>query len=356
MKNLILTLLVFASFLNLNAQDKTIVEIAAGNENFETLVAAVTAADLVETLNSDGEFTVFAPTDDAFAALPAGLVEALVKPENKATLQKILTYHVVGAALPASAVVDGIKSNNGKLKATTVEGGQFSVMLDGGNVVIEDAQGNKSKVITTDIMASNGIIHVIDAVILPAGVDPAALLPKKWSSADNMKTETKTHSATNRASQVQESIVEVAIGADNLTTLVAAVKAADLVDVLNGDDEYTVFAPTDEAFGELPEGTVATLVKPENKATLQNILKYHVVKGTVDAKTIMRRINREGGYFTFKTLTGQHLVASRAGGKVKISDGNGNNFYVVAADVEASNGVVHLIDGVMLPSNRYEGK
>ncbi len=180
MKRFFLSLLALVSFsFFVSAQDmsdKTIVEIASANEDFETLVAAVTAADLAETLSGDGPFTVFAPTDDAFDALPEGLVDALVKPENKETLQKILTYHVAAAKLMASDVVTAVTDAGGTYAATTVEGGEFSVMSEDGKVMIKDGQGNVANVIATDIGGSNGVIHVIDKVLLPAGVDPSALL------------------------------------------------------------------------------------------------------------------------------------------------------------------------------------
>ncbi|MEL7163103.1 MAG: fasciclin domain-containing protein, partial [Bacteroidota bacterium] len=164
---LTLVSLFFVSATPLMAQDtsdKNLVEIAVGNDNFETLVAAVKAAGLAETMMGDGPFTVFAPTDEAFDNLPKGLVAALVKPENEEVLQKILTYHVVPAKLMASDVVAGITKNNGMLKATTAEGGQFTVMTDDGNVKIKDAQGNVATVTATDIVGSNGVIHVIDRV------------------------------------------------------------------------------------------------------------------------------------------------------------------------------------------------
>ncbi|MFM8946323.1 MAG: fasciclin domain-containing protein [Actinomycetota bacterium] len=139
-----------------------IVAIAAANEDFSTLVAAVTAAELVETLQGEGPFTVFAPTNDAFAALPAGLVDKLLLPENKDVLVKILTYHVVSGAIMAADVTAG--------DVASVEGGNIAVTTNDGGV-----QVNGANVVAADIVASNGVIHVIDAVILPPDVDPSAL-------------------------------------------------------------------------------------------------------------------------------------------------------------------------------------
>ena len=144
-----------------DTENMDIVDTAAGNKMFSTLVTAVKAADLVSTLKGDGPFTVFAPTDEAFAALPAGTVEMLLKPENKQTLVQILTYHVVAGKVTAEDV--STLSN-----ATTVEGSQVDISAKMGNVMI-----NNAKVIKADIMTSNGVIHVIDTVLLPAEVAAA---------------------------------------------------------------------------------------------------------------------------------------------------------------------------------------
>lgn len=140
----------------------TIVDVASSTDGFSTLVAAVTAAGLVETLSGEGPFTVFAPTDDAFAALPAGVLDALLLPENKDTLVKILTYHVVSGKVMAADVMAG--------DVATVEGQTVKLATEGGVTV------NGANVVTADVEASNGVIHVIDAVILPPDVDPAALV------------------------------------------------------------------------------------------------------------------------------------------------------------------------------------
>ncbi|SDE26179.1 Uncaracterized surface protein containing fasciclin (FAS1) repeats [Pricia antarctica] len=144
-----------------------IVGVAAGNENFSTLVAAVKAADLVATLSSDGPFTVFAPTNAAFAALPDGTVESLLKPENKMTLTSILTYHVVSGKVMAADVVKAIKDNGGKYMVETVQGNKLTLSLDGDSVVLTDAKGGTATVAQADVAASNGVIHAIDAVVMP---------------------------------------------------------------------------------------------------------------------------------------------------------------------------------------------
>jgi uncharacterized surface protein with fasciclin (FAS1) repeats len=146
---------------------KTIAENASAAPNLTTLVAAVSAAGLVETLASPGPFTVFAPTNDAFAKLPAGTVETLVKPENKATLTSILTYHVVAGKLTAKDIAKAIKAGRGKATLNTVAGGTLTAKMMGKNVIITDAKGGMSKVTQVDVMQSNGVVHVIDSVLLP---------------------------------------------------------------------------------------------------------------------------------------------------------------------------------------------
>ena len=169
-KNLVQTLiltLVMSFSVGVFAQSKNIVGVAASNKDFSTLVAAVKAADLVEVLSSAGPFTVFAPTNEAFAKLPEGTVASLLKPENKKNLQNILKYHVVPGKVMASDVVALIKDNNGKATIVTVNGDTLTAEIKDGSVYLIDSSGNWSKVAATDVDASNGVIHVIDTVLLP---------------------------------------------------------------------------------------------------------------------------------------------------------------------------------------------
>ncbi len=147
----------------------------------------------------------------------------------------------------------------------------------------------------------------------------------------------------------KKDVVDIAIGSADHTTLVAAVKAADLVATLKGTGPFTVFAPTNDAFDRLPEGTVETLLKPENKAQLSKILTYHVVSGNIDAAGVLAAIKNGKGSVVLKTVSGGMLTASLENDKVKLTDENGNSAFVIAADLKASNGVVHVIDGVVLP-------
>ncbi|KAJ1445493.1 FAS1 domain-containing protein [Pelagophyceae sp. CCMP2097] len=280
-----------------SAAMKDIVDTAVGAGSFGTLIAAVGAAGLVDTLKSKGPFTVFAPTDAAFAALPKGTVESLLLPENKAKLAGILMYHVVAGKVVAATAV----TLDGKAVAT-VNGAEMKVTVKGGSVFFDNA-----KVVTTDIECANGVIHVIDAVILPAA-------PLK-------------------------DIADTAVGAGSFGTLVAAIDAAGLVDKLKSKGPFTVFAPTDAAFAALPKGTVESLLVPENKAKLAAILTYHVVAGKVMAATAV-------------TLDGKS-VATGNGKELKVTVEGGSVFVdaakVVTTDIECANGVIHVIDAVILP-------
>ncbi len=303
---------------------ENIVQVASGNESVSTLVKAVQAGGLVETLEGEGPFTVFAPTNAAFEALPDGLLDALLKPENKEILATILKFHVASGKLMASDVLSAIEGADGSYAVKTVQGGELQASLDGESVVLTDSKGTKATVTATDVAASNGVIHLIDAVVLPSSIDPAALLPKP-------------------------DIVGVASGNDDFGTLVAAVKAAGLVETLQGEGPFTVFAPTNAAFGKLPNGTVERLLKPEAKDQLTAILTYHVVAGKVDAATLIKAIQDNDGSYTVETVQGGTLTAAIEGGKVVLTDGKGGKSTVVATDVEASNGLIHVIDSVVLP-------
>jgi transforming growth factor-beta-induced protein len=271
----------------------TIVDIAAGNPDFSTLVAAVLAADLAEALSGEGPFTVFAPTNEAFAKLPEGTLESLLLPENKQALTDILLYHVVSGSVLAADVVN-------LSEAKTLLGKNVNIKVDMGTVMI-----NEANVVATDIIADNGVIHVIDSVILP----PADL-------AD---------------------IVDTAVADGRFTTLAAALGAAELIDTLKGEGPFTVFAPTDDAFALLPEGTVESLLLPENKQALTDILLYHVVAGKVMAEDVVTLTEAE-------TVLGQNVSIKVDMGKVYINESE-----VIITDIETSNGIIHVIDVVLLP-------
>jgi len=265
-----------------------LVETAVAAGKFETLVAAVKAAGLVETLKGEGPFTVFAPSDAAFAKLPAGTVDALLSDLPK--LRAILTYHVVPGRLGAGEVVK-------KDWLETVQGQSIRVEMSGDEVRVDGA-----RVVAADVTAKNGVIHVIDRVILP-----------------------------------RKDIVDTAIEAKIFKSLIAAAKAAGLVETLKGEGPFTVFAPNDAAFEKLPGGTVAALMK--DKAKLAKILTYHVVPGRVLSGELPR------GTLTAKTVEGRSLTVQRSEkGGVSVNDAR-----VISADVLAGNGVIHVIDTVILP-------
>ncbi len=274
---------------------KDIVDTAVAAGSFKTLAAALEAAGLVEALKGEGPFTVFAPTDEAFAALPAGTVEGLLK--DPEALAEILKYHVVAGKVLAA---DAAKLT----EAETLQGAPIAISAKDGKVMINDAE-----VISADVMAKNGVIHVINKVILP---------PAEGAMMDEKKD-----------------IVDTAVAAGTFKTLAAALEAAGLVETLKGAGPFTVFAPTDEAFAKLPAGTVEALLK--DPKALGEILKYHVVAGKVMAADAAKLTEA-------KTVQGSPIKISVKDGKVYINDAQ-----VTTADIETSNGVIHVIDTVILP-------
>ena len=158
---------IISLILSLSAEDKNIVETAVANEAFSTLVTAVQAGELVDALSSEGPFTVFAPTNDAFGKLPNETLESLLDPSNIETLQSILTYHVVSGEFYATDVVNAINENGGSFMVKTLQGSELELKLWEGDVYVKDNSGNKAKVIITDVKTSNGVIHAIDTVVIP---------------------------------------------------------------------------------------------------------------------------------------------------------------------------------------------
>ena len=167
MLNNFLNISLLSIVLSTNPVEMNIVETAVSNDSFSTLVAAVQAADLVDALSSDGPFTVFAPTNDAFNNLPDGTLSTLLEPENQETLQSILTYHVVAGQFMAEDVVQAINDNGGQFTVETLQGGELTLKIWEGNVYVKDTNGNKAQIIITDVETSNGVIHAIDNVVLP---------------------------------------------------------------------------------------------------------------------------------------------------------------------------------------------
>lgn len=276
-------------------QSGDIVSTALADGRFGTLGKLLTEAKLLETLQGKGPFTVFAPTDEAFAKMPKEAVVDLLKPENREKLQSILTFHVIAGSVDLSGALSAGQ-------ATTVQGAPLTVKFAEGSVRI-----NEANLVNADIKCSNGVIHVIDSVILP---------PKPAND-----------------------LASVAEKAGSFKTLLAAVKAAGLMEVLTGDQALTVFAPTDEAFAKLPKGTVEALLKPENRDKLKSVLALHVVPGKVSAGDALN--------------AGQSKALSGGSLEFGISDGlfQVNGSTIVKTDIKCDNGLIHVIDAVLLPSS-----
>lgn len=280
-----------------------IVQTAIDAGDFTALAGALTKADLVSTLQGPGPFTVFAPTDAAFKKL--GDISGL----GKEALTPILTYHV----LPGKTLAADVVKADGTRVATALSasGGanadkKVKVTVAGGKVRLDYAVN----VTATDIIATNGVVHVIDNVLSPLD------------------------------------IVETAAATPALSTLVSAVTAADLAGALRGDGPFTVFAPTNDAFGALPHGLLTSLLQPSNKAKLQQILTYHVLPAAVPASDVFGL----AGKSTINTLEGLPISVSLAGQNVFL-DAASQNSKITGTDIFTRNGIVHTVDKVLVPSN-----
>ena len=303
---------------------------ASNNPQLTTLVAAVKAAGLVDTLNGPGPFTIFAPANSAFAKLPAGTVDSLVKPENKPTLTSILTYHVIAGMKLSSK--DLAKTHTFK----TVEGESVTVAGTAKNLTV-----NGSKVVLADVQVANGTVFIVDSVLMPKNPAPAAASATPTASeADAAAVGVPATGSGSLKGMAQDPAATAASNNPALSTLVAAVKAAGLVDTLNGPGPFTIFAPVNTAFEKLPAGTVETLVKPENKAKLTGILTNHVIAGKKLSSADLAKMT------SLDTVGGGKLTVSVSGKTITI---NGTT-KVLLADVQVANGTVYLIDSVLLPA------
>lgn len=285
---------------------KNIAEIALGAPELTTLVAALNATGLVSTVADTNDITVFAPTNDAFDALDKKVLNCLLEPVGLPTLSDVLKYHVV----PTKADAADLKNNE---SLATLDGKQnLTVMLADGTVTVEGG-ASSANVTTPDIMAKNGVVHEIDAVLLPGNF----IAPDCGSG----------------------SIADTAVGNADLSTLVEALAAADLVATFNGTDVFTVFAPTNDAFAAVPNETLSCLLEPKNVDALKQVLTYHVVAAYDLASDITDGLK-------VTTLEGEQLTFSIEKKNVMV-----DNATVVIPDVYATNGVVHVIDEVLIPAD-----
>lgn len=289
-----------------NHYEPNIMDIAAADDRFDTLETAVKAANLADALAAPGEMTVFAPTDDAFAKLPADMLNSLLADPSGA-LTQVLLYHVAPGTLGSSDVLD-------MTAIPTLQGGNLEVSLRDGLPYVNDSQ-----IIITDIQAKNGVIHVIDTVLVP-----------DVSLSATPVTDVAAPAATG-------SIVDIAVANGNFETLVQVVTAAGLADTLAGPGDYTVFAPTDAAFAALPAGTLEALLA-DPTGDLKNILLYHVVGDSLSGDQIAT-----DDYIP--TLAGPFLTVNRDGNNIVDISGA----HIVMRDIQASNGVIHVIDAVLIP-------
>ncbi len=311
-----------------NSNSSTILEIAANNEDFSILAQAVLFADLDKALNGRRQFTVFAPTNDAFEALLSALdltAEELLVEENKSLVKNILLYHVAPGNRPAEDVIDSEYIRTLLKKFVEVE-------VDNGSVQVGNEENGFVNVTATDIMASNGVIHVIDGVMLP---------PTKKSDDDEEDYESENDKGT-------DSILDIAGSNDDFSILAQAVTFAGLDKALDGRRQFTVFAPTNDAFEVLLSAlglTAEELLVEENKELVKNILLYHVAPGNRPAEDVIDSDK-------IRTLSKKFVEVEVDDGSVQVGNEENGFANVIATDIMASNGVIHVIDGVMLPPKR----
>jgi transforming growth factor-beta-induced protein len=274
--------------------EPNIVTLAASNPQLSTLVKLVKSAGLVKALSGSAKLTVFAPTNAAFAKVPKATLNTLA--HNTKLLAKVLEYHVVKGALTAAQIEK-------KHSLKTLEGASLTVKVKDGSVYI-----NQAKVIKANVLASNGIVHVINGVLTPPKSSPS------------------------------ENIVQVAASAPQFSTLVSLVKQAGLVKALSGTAKLTLFAPTNAAFSALQHQDPKLFAKVAHSRTLlKDVLLYHVVAGALDAKQVV-------AHKSLPTLLGQNLKIAVRSAKVFV-----NQAQVIKANIAASNGVIHAINSVLLP-------
>ena len=332
---------------------------------FDTLLAAIEAAGLSETIANDGPFTVFAPTNAAFAAALEALgltAEELLADTD--TLTSILTYHVVAGEVMAADVLALVEeAEDGVAEVPTLNGASLSISVVDGGVVINDT----ANVILTDVEAANGVIHAIDAVLLPPSDEEAAEITEEPIAEATEEpiaeateepiaeaTEEPIAEATEEAAEMTTTtVVDLAIADENFSILVDAVVAAELVDALSAEGPFTVFAPTNDAFGVALDGLGLTAEELlADTETLTSILTYHVVPGNVLAADVVALIEEsEDGVAMVETLNGASIsISLDGGGNVVINE----SAVVTATDLEADNGVIHVIDAVLLPPSDEE--
>jgi len=275
----------------------SIVDIARESGSFETLLAALDAAGLTDLLDAPGVFTVFAPTDEAFAQIPSSVIQSLLQPENKKNLQEILLYHVLAGEVSSE---DAISAALSKTKVSTLSGSTLSPAFENASLVI-----NRSEVLSADLKAGNGRIHVIDRVLIPFSQ--------------------------------RLDVIDTAATYKELSSFVSLVKSADLEDTLRKLERVDVFAPTNAAFEALPADVLERLLEPENREELSNLLQLHVASSFFRIGSIVTSV-------TLTSLQGDFLTIKYKSGELFVND-----VKIKVLDIPTSNGSLQIIDAVLEP-------
>ena len=295
------------------AADGALVSVLTGDGRYNTLVNALRASGVAEKLSRKGPFTVFAPTDQAFQRLPSEILGKLLLPENASTLEKVLKYHVLGGLMPTASINEGDQD--------TLEGKKVHFAYTNGEATINGVG------LVSELSASNGIIHGIDFVLVPPGVDLNSL---KGSVASTQPTAIPS---------IGVPILKTLEEQGNFTTLLSAIDSAGLREQLAGAGPFTLFAPTDQAFQRLPGDTLRKLLLPGNRDALVTILRHHVI-----AKRVNGRDLKDQGDLAM--LDGSTAKIGIVQGRISVEDAT-----MTFADREATTGVIHTIDSVLRPGS-----
>lgn len=287
-------MLIFILTLNscITTEERSLASVVSESPQLNILARAIQKTDLLQTLDEEGPFTLFAPSDAAFAKLPEGFLEELLKEGNEDILAAILQYHIISGKVRSGSLIDG----------------QVAATLQGENFVISTSDGvkvNGALVATPDIAAGNGMIHIVDEVLMPLSMQ-------------------------------SKNITQLVLANENLSFLASALESADLINSLSQERAFTLFAPTNDAFEALPKDVLTNLLKPENKEVLGSLLGFHVIGTKLMANDFQN---------------GQKIITTQGESMtVEFDDGvKINGAVITGPDVEATNGVIHLVNKVILP-------
>ncbi|GJM33967.1 MAG: hypothetical protein DHS20C18_29680 [Saprospiraceae bacterium] len=370
-------------FATVKAQD--IAAVVTENEDLSTLITAVKQAGLTETLQEAGPYTLFAPKNSGFKDLSKIRLNTLMQFGMEAHLKELLSSHIVKGIYTEAGLRMAIEENGGTLQMQSLSGHPLTLTIDGDKVEIIDHLGEASEVEKADIQASNGIVHIIDEVVIPIemedyaraggyysddeftsrGVDVDDPETKKSMTKEEKKAkdvmvkekETKKRSDVNKLEVAEvKDIVEMANSLKNTTIAAKAIQTAGLTEEFKKDDNYTIFIPTDEAFTYVPADRLNNMMQSENQEEISRLMRYHLVDNKEKFVDLLDKTDWGEDVKSYKTVAGEKISIQLKDGQFVLTDRSGNTAHIVGANITASNGVIYLIDGVLFPDEgmKYE--